>query len=53
MKTLTKKEKLLWNEAILKAANEVYLYDGLIPEEWERKILKEKIVKKFSYKIKS
>lgn len=50
MKQLTKKEKLLWNEAIRAAANEAYLYDGLIPNEEDRKVIKMSTIEKLSYK---
>lgn len=49
-KIATKKEKELWNEAIRAATNEMFLYDGLIPDERDRIILKERIIKKLSYK---
>lgn len=46
----TQKNKELWNEAIRAAANEMFLYDGLIPDKRDRIILKERIIEKLSYK---
>ncbi len=53
METFTKREKIIWNQAIRMAANEAYLYDGLIPNERDRKAMKSGIVDKLSYKIKT
>lgn len=50
-KILTQKEKLLWNQAIRAAANEAYLYDGLIPEERDRMAMKIRTIEKLSYKL--
>ena len=50
-KTLTPKEKLLWNQAIRAAANEAYLYDGLIPDEKDRLAMKIRTIEKLSYKL--
>lgn len=49
-KIATKKEKELWNEAIRAATNEMFLYDGIIPDERDRIIMKDRIIKKLSYK---
>jgi len=49
-KILTKKEKLLWNEAVAATAKEVLKYDGLVPNDDDRKALSEALKKRVSYK---
>jgi hypothetical protein len=51
MPRLTKSQKLLWNEAVRATMNEVFLYDGTIPELEDRMYLKTQVIKKLSYKI--
>ena len=49
-KILSKKEKLLWNAAVQATLNEVYLYDGIIPDERDRLLIKQRVSEKLSYK---
>lgn len=49
-KLLTNKEKMLWNEAIQKATNEVFLFDGIVINEDDRLFMKHSIRNKLSYK---
>lgn len=53
MKTLTKKEKSIWNEAVRKTCNELKLWDGLVPDKDDRNILARVLKEKMSYKLKS
>ena len=53
MKTLSKKEKELWNEAVRKTINEMKLYDGVIPDKVDRLAMAENIQRKISYKLKT
>ncbi len=46
-------DKKLWNEAIRKATNEVFKYDGIISSEIERRYIRDEIRNRLSYKIKS
>lgn len=50
MKKLSKREKAIWNEAVKKCCNEIKLYDGIIPDEDERRRMAEKIKERISYK---
>lgn len=53
MKTLTKKEKSIWNEAVKKTCNELKLWDGLIPDADDRNRLAAVLKEKVSYKLKT
>jgi hypothetical protein len=53
MKTLTKKEKELWNEAVKKCTNEIKMYNGTIPDEFERNNMAQAIKDRISYKLKT
>jgi hypothetical protein len=52
MKILTKKEKQIWNDAVKATLIEMMNWDGIIPDLDDRKLLREKISEKISYKIK-
>jgi hypothetical protein len=47
---LTRKQKLLWNEAVRKTLNQVRLYDGIIPDERDRNHIATAIWDRLSYK---
>ncbi len=50
MTTLSKKDKLLWNEAVRKTLNEVKTSDGIIPDDDEREYLAIRVYEKVAYK---
>ena len=51
-KTKTKTQKLLWNEAIKKACDEIKFWDKIIPNERDRRFISDSIFERLSYKIK-
>lgn len=53
MRTLTSKEKELWNEAVKKTCSVIKTYDGIIPDERERSYMADRIEKKMAYKLPS
>lgn len=44
-KGYSEKEKIAWNKALIRAANLVMTYDGIIPNEVERKVISDHIKK--------
>ena len=44
-RTLSVGEKILYNKAITRAANLVKSYDGLIPDEFERQVIVDAVLK--------
>lgn len=51
-KTRTLTEKQLWNEAVKKVTKEIMYWDGLLPNEGDRKFMSAFIYEKCAYKIK-
>ena len=50
-KTLSLKEKLIYNEAINRACGEIKLYDGVIPDDVTRNYMAFRIKEELSYVI--
>lgn len=48
----SRKEKLLWNDAIKEACSEIKKWDGLIPNDYVRKFMATAVYERLAYKIK-
>lgn len=46
----TKREKEIWNEAVRDTLKEVWLYNGIIPDDFAREALCRNVQEKISYK---
>lgn len=45
-----KEKRVLWNEAVRAVCGSIKEYDGIIPDEIDRKYMSEKIMDKWLYK---
>jgi len=50
MLKLSKNEKIIWNEAVKATLKEVAKFNGIIPDEDERKFLTQYVKNKVAYK---
>lgn len=48
--TLTLREREIWNEAVRDTLKEVWLYNGIIPDDFARETLCRNVQEKISYK---
>lgn len=47
---MTEKEKQIWNDAVRATLNQVKKYDGIIPDDDERKYLCKSVYQRVAYK---